>query len=124
MAYMNQEKKQKLAPAIKAVLKKYNMKGTISVNNHSTLVVTLQSGPIEFKHSNSDVDSCNHQVNTYWIDTLYTGTANKFLDELVDAMKGDEWYDRSDAQVDYFDTAYYIDVNVGKWNKPYVYTGE
>jgi hypothetical protein len=24
--------------------------------------------------------------------------------------------------VDYFDTAYYVDVNVGKWNKPYVVT--
>lgn len=122
MAYMNQEKKAKLAPAIKAVLKKYRMKGTISVRNHSALVVTLQSGPIEFKHSNRDVDSCDHQVNTYWIDTLYTGTACKFLSELVDAMKGNEWYDRSDAQVDYFDTAYYIDINVGKWDKPYVVT--
>jgi peptidoglycan/xylan/chitin deacetylase (PgdA/CDA1 family) len=31
MAYMNQQKKAALAPAIKAVLKKYNMKGTIAV---------------------------------------------------------------------------------------------
>jgi hypothetical protein len=25
--------------------------------------------------------------------------------------------------VDYFDTAYYVDINIGKWNKPYVFTG-
>ena len=38
-------------------------------------------------------------------------------------MKGNKWYDKSDAMVDYFDTAYYIDINIGKWNKPYVFTG-
>jgi len=35
-------------------------------------------------------------------------------------MKGADWYDNSDAQTDYFDTAYYVDVNVGKWDKPYI----
>ena len=29
------------------------------------------------------------------------------------------WYDRVHAQVDYFDTAYYVDVNIGQWKKPY-----
>ena len=38
-------------------------------------------------------------------------------------MKGNKWYDKSDAMVDYFDTAYYVDINIGKWNKPYVFTG-
>ena len=37
-------------------------------------------------------------------------------------MKGNKWYDKSDAMVDYFDTAYYVDINIGKWNKPYVQT--
>ena len=23
-----------------------------------------------------------------------------------------------------FDTAYYVDINIGKWNKPYVFTGQ
>ena len=35
MAYMNQEKKKRLAPAIKEVLKKHNMKGTLSVQDYS-----------------------------------------------------------------------------------------
>ena len=48
MAYVSQEFKKELTPAIKAVLKKFNMKGTISVNNHSTLVVKLKSGSIDF----------------------------------------------------------------------------
>jgi hypothetical protein len=34
-------------------------------------------------------------------------------------MKGDKWYDRSDAMTDYFDTAYYIDIQAGDWAVPY-----
>ena len=41
---MNQEKKKKLAPKIKEILKKYNMKGTLSVDNYSTLNLNLKSG--------------------------------------------------------------------------------
>ena len=48
MAYMSQQKKAALAPAIKAVLKEFNMKGSIAVNNHSTLVVNIKSGDINF----------------------------------------------------------------------------
>ena len=49
MAYVSQEMKKELAPGIKAVLKKYGMKGSISINNHSSLVVTLQEGPLNFE---------------------------------------------------------------------------
>jgi len=48
MAYVTQEMKKELAPGIKAVLKKYGMKGSISINNYSSLVVTLQQGPLDF----------------------------------------------------------------------------
>ena len=48
MAYMSQERKAQLAPAIKAVLKKYNIKASIAVNNHSTLVVNIKQGEIDF----------------------------------------------------------------------------
>ena len=42
------------------------------------------------------------------------------LEQLLKAMKGTKWYNKSDAMVDYFDIAYYMDINIGKWNKPYV----
>ena len=48
MAYMNQEKKAKIAANLKPILAKYGMKGTLRVHHHSTIVLTLQSGPIDF----------------------------------------------------------------------------
>ena len=51
MAYVSQEMKKQLAPAIKAVLKKHNMKGSIAVRHHSTLVVNIKEGAIPDRKS-------------------------------------------------------------------------
>jgi hypothetical protein len=112
MAYVSQEMKARLAPAIKSVLKRYGMKGTIAVRHHSTLVVNLRQGPIDFGGDRI-------QVNTYWVCDHYQGVARQFLTELVDAMKGPDFFDHSDIQTDYFHRSHYIDINVGKWNAPY-----
>jgi len=36
---------------------------------------------------------------------------------------GREWFDKSDIMTDYFHTAYYIFTSVGKWDKPFKFTG-
>ena len=137
MAYMNQERKKELAPAIKAVLKKYNMKGTIAVRNHMSLVVNIKEGALDLigaaqKHNDMYAEMRGQesypvgdhlQVNTYhaadWAEKVGETKIAKFYNELLAAMKGQMWYDNSDAMTDYFDTAYYMDINVGDWNKPY-----
>ena len=116
MAYVSQDDKAKLAPQIKKVLNKYGMKGSISIRHHSTLVVTLQSGAIQFDHSHGDGYT---QVNVYHIDSHYEGKAKNFLTELLAAMKGPDWFDKSDIMTDYFHVSHYCDINIGKWNKPY-----
>lgn len=138
MAYMNQEKKQKLAPAIKAVLKKYGMTGTIAVKHHMSLVVNIKSGKLDLlgaaqKHVdmvneqrgmkyNGDIDNYL-QVNQFyaaeWARKVGEEEIANFYDELIAAMKGDGWYNNSDPMTDYFDIAYYTDINVGKWDKGY-----
>ena len=117
MAYVSQQDKKELAPAIKKVLSKYGMKGSISIRHHSTLVVTLQSGAIDFgeyTHGDGYI-----QVNVYHIERHYKGKAQKFLTELLAAMKGPGWFDKSDSMTDYFHVKHYCDINVGKYNKPY-----
>jgi len=117
MAYVSQKDKAELAPAIKKVLSKYGMKGSISIRHHSTLVVTLQSGAIDFgeyTHGDGYI-----QVNVYHIERHYKGKAQKFLTELLAAMKGPGWFDKSDSMTDYFHVKHYCDINVGKYNKPY-----
>jgi len=123
MAYVSQEDKKKLAPEIKKVLSKYGMKGSISIRHHSTLVVTIQSGAIDFKEfgtwGQNGHDDGYIQVNTYHIENHYSGKAEKFLTELLAAMKGPNYFCDDDAMTDYFHRSHYTDINIGKWNKPY-----
>lgn len=116
MAYMTQEKKKELAPAIKSVLKKYKMKGTIGVSNRSTLVINIKSGPIKFSEDRDYL-----QVNHFWIERNFEGDACNFLKELKSAaMTGN--HDNSDSMTDHFDVGWYLNINVGKYNKPYELT--
>tara|TARA_B100001094_G_scaffold123154_1_gene118896 strand:- start:18 stop:392 length:375 start_codon:yes stop_codon:yes gene_type:complete len=120
MAYVSQKDKAELAPSIKAVLKKYKMKASIAVRHHSTLVVNIKSGAIDFSGNYTHGDNYI-QVNEYWIDDHYANNtvAKNFLNELLAAMKGPKYFNDDDAQSDYFSRSHYTDINVGNWNKPY-----
>jgi hypothetical protein len=116
MAYMSQENKKALTPAIQAVLKKHNVKGTIAVRHHSTLVVTLQKGLVDFKGKDN--------VNPYWIAENYADNpaARDLLLELKAAMNTGN-FDNSDSMSDYFSVGWYCDIDIGSWKKPYEYVG-
>lgn len=137
MAYFNQERKQQRAPAIKAILKKYGVKGSLAVRNHSTFVLNIKSGKVDFIENfiQTDIDkpygnkmsadqvACIRKnqsldVNVYWYQEHYSGKAKSFLKEVLAAMNGGN-HDNSDVQTDYFDVGWYVDVNIGSWDKPY-----
>ena len=135
MAYMNQERKAVIAKALKPVLAKYGIKGSLSVRHHSSIVLTLKSGKIDFIANSNRV--CGEdfyqvqrgfrpntggydQVNPYHFQSHYDGDAKDFLTEAFAALKSADWYDESDAMSDYFNIAYYVDINIGKWNKNYL----
>ena len=141
MAYFNQERKQQKSPAIKAILKKYGVKGSLAVRNHSTFVLNIKSGSIDFIENYIKTDADKHygnkmsqdqidyirnnkalDVNPYWYQEHYTGKALSFLKEVFKAMNAGN-HDNSDIQTDYFDVGWYVDVNIGQWNKPYALEG-
>lgn len=126
MAYMSQEHKKQLAPSIKAVLKKYGVKASIGVNHRSTLGVNIQSSKLDiignYNANCKEDDKVNHDymgVNEHWIDSSYTGVVRDFLNELKSAMMQGN-HDDSDIMTDYFNVGWYIDINVGNWDKPYI----
>jgi hypothetical protein len=133
MAYMNQERKAKIQAAIKPILNRYGVKGSLSVRHHSTIVLTLKSGKIDFIENSNRVCSASHyqvsngfrlntkgysDVNPYWYQEHYDGQALAFLKEVMAVLNSGN-HDRSDVQTDYFDVGWYVDVNVGRWDRPY-----
>lgn len=134
MAYMNQERKATIAANLKPVFKKYGVKASLAVRHHSTIVVNIKSSGIDFignynetvgkkrdaygnQHFNHAKDHID--VNPYWYQEHFTGVAKEFFDEVMAAVKSADWFDNSDIQTDYFSTAYYFDINVGRWDKAY-----
>jgi len=134
MAYMSQENKAKIAPKIKAILAKYKVKGSLAVRNHMTLCLNLKSGSIDFIANSNKVCGNSHyqvargfkpstsgydQVNPYHFKDHYDGKALAFMQEVFAAMNEGN-HDHSDIQSDYFNVGWYVDVNIGKWDKQYI----
>jgi hypothetical protein len=135
MAYMNQERKAKIAAALKKALAGTGLKYTLSVQNHSSISMNIKSGPIDFiKNYNETVSQRPGgfqlgspakdylDVNHYWYHEHFTGKAKDILGKIIQCMKAADYYDNSDAMTDYFDTAYYYHIHLGRWNKPYQVT--
>lgn len=138
MAYVSQDLKAKLAPTIKAICKKYNIKASLAVRHHSTLVLNVRQGGIDFVENYIATDAaknhCNKMsedqvayvrknrnldVNTHWVKDHYSGKAKEFLVAMIAAMEGPDFFNKDDAQTDYFYRSHYININIGKWNRPY-----
>ena len=130
MAFMSQEKKKEIQTALKPILKKYKVKGRLGVHHHSTIVLNIVSSPIDFIGNYNSIlshKSCgrpfqeakNHiDVNHYWYKEQYNGVALEFLEEILLILNNGN-YDNSNPMSDYFDVGWYVEVNVGKWDKPY-----
>ena len=96
MAYMNQEKKKGLVALAKPILEKHGLKGTFAVRNHSTIVLTIKSGPVDFienmrqtltaagrpvENMGTSID-----VNVYWYKEHFSGKALEIIDGLVKSI--------------------------------------
>lgn len=136
MAYVSQEVITKARAALKALNKEYGVKATFSGKGDSTLHLTIAEGPIDFignycenvkakriQHDTQQVidwvtKEQNVSVNQYYLDSSFSGVALEYLEKAKAIMYADHW-DKSDIQSDYFHCAYYVNINVGRWNKPY-----
>lgn len=132
MAYVSKEMKAKLAPLIKLICRKYGVKASLAVRNNSSLELNIKSAPIDFIGNHTEVynkknfnntqyqTQNNLDVNVYWYHEQFSGVAKDFLDEIIPALKGEDFFDDSDIQSDYFNCSHYYHVNVGQWDKPFV----
>lgn len=128
MAYVSKECKQSAAAALKAAIPK-GWRWSLSVRNHSTLVLTIASAPVDL-HANRaaaraalglEPRAAHNDVNTYWLAEQFTGDVLATMEAIKAAMNIGN-HDRSDSMTDYFDVGWYTEVVLGRWNKPFVVT--
>ena len=129
MAYVDQDKKRKIAAALKPVVPA-GWKYSLAVRNHSTIVMTITAAPFNligaFKKSDYfDPATATHlDVNEYhYRSHLEDECVADVFEKIIDALNTDN-FDHSDIQTDYFHVGHYVDLRVGRWDKPFQVTGE
>ena len=139
MAYVTKEIITNARDAIKLLNKQYNVKATLSGVNTSSLTMKISAGAIDFignycenltkdRRGSDTVAYVAHaketgylQVNHYYLDTSFSGVALEYLEAAKKILMADHW-DESDIMTDYFHCAFYLNINIGAWDKPYVCT--
>jgi len=133
MAYISTEEVAAIRKELKKEFPEY--KFSVTKHHHSSVTVAFMKGPAfaefqsrdrytgEFK---DDVIEGHEQLNHYWAMDFYgekNGALIKKVEKIIKTAPvkagGREWYDKSDAMTDYFDTAFYMNIHVGKWDKHY-----
>jgi len=135
MAYMNQTKKSEIKQNLDLICKPLGIKYSLKVRNHLSIAMTIKSAPVDFITNYNEtaktfqrpgswdrVGNNYIQVNPYHYQNHFSGKALEVITKIMAALKSAGWYDNSDAQTDYFDTAYYTDLEIGSWDKPYQLT--
>lgn len=87
----------------------------------SEIRVALMSGPYAALANGKD----HKGVNQYYVerDEDLTDWARAVLIDVNDCIRSYH-YDDCDSMIDYFDTNFYYDLAVGKWDKPYTVTNK
>ena len=128
MAHIKKEEVAQIRKELKDRFKN-DFKFGVRKNAHSSTVeVTIKSGKVDFSDI-LDGRRGHAQVNPYH--THNYGPHKELFDEIFRIMKtapgniegGRAHYDNSDSMTDYFDTAFYVDLDVGDYNQPYQCTG-
>jgi hypothetical protein len=78
------------------------------------------------EYSEATMDG-HEQLNHRWANDFYGEENGAIIQKVEKIVKtapymegvGDLWFDKSDSQSDYFHTAYYFSIHVGKWDKEY-----
>ncbi len=134
MAYISKEK----VAEIRANLKKEfpDIKFSVRRDNHISLDVSIMKAPYHFfsekirltwntasvSGEQKTLPYCGG-INHYWIENSLEYDNHAILQKIVDiCMEGN--HDNSVVQADYFDVGWYFNLNVGKWDNPFQYTGK
>lgn len=134
MAYIGAAEVKAIREGLKARFPNFKF-GCRKGSGSLSVEVTVKQGPVDFIGNYNETVSTRPggfrggsaaerhlQINQFWFQEHFTGDAQTTIAEILRIIKtapNRKWYDRSDVQSDYFDTAYYIHLSVGEWNQPY-----
>ena len=112
MAYISKEQVKVVRDKLRS-FDKY--KFSVTRSHYSSINVAILSAPIELRN---DITRDYEQVNKYYIDERDNKGSIDFLNSVNDIVNAGN-YNNSDVQSDYFDVGFYVNISIGKWDKPF-----
>jgi hypothetical protein len=113
MAYISKEQITNIRNELKRLFPESKFAVRKGAGSHSVNVSILR-GQYDFSEILTPNGHC--PVNHHFLGNY---PHNEFLVAVLSVIQGQGWYDNSEAQFDHFDIAYYINVEIGRWDKPY-----
>ena len=122
MAYISTEDVKKIRVALKEEFGK-RLKFSVRKNaGHHSISVTIKSGEVDFSDLNRKTYGGEQiQINHYRLE--FYGDHKPLFEKIIGIIKTaptHQWYDNSDAMIDHFDIAFYFNLSIGDWKKPYL----
>ena len=119
MAYITSGEVKQIREKLKKEFPK--IKFSVTRDRHTCIDVSILKSDIDF----SDIKHDGYfTVNEYYLHEYPEHHKNLFT-KIIDIIKNGsdrKWFDKSDIMTDYFHTAFYFDLNIGKYGKPYIKT--
>lgn len=109
MAFIRKEEIKTIRENLKKAFPK--IKFSVVNDNGSTVSVSIMKSEYDFSEILGERDDAS--LNPYYPE--HYGKFENLFSDIIKIMKGDNWYSKPYSH----DIAYYLHLNIGKWNKPY-----
>jgi hypothetical protein len=116
MAYMSSARAKEIRQKLRKEFPSSDgWKLSVTNDNYSSLNVRILEAPIDFKVK-------RQPVNHYWLKDNHGHDPEVYeaLKKMKDICMDGNW-DNSEPMVDYFDVGWYIDIQIGSWDKDFIY---
>lgn len=113
MPFISSAEVKTIREELKKTFPEYKL--SVTCENHSTVRVSIMEGPMEFEEG-------HEQINHYYINEHYKDRPNQaeMLSKVLSVIEGKKEVRIVSRDTDYGDWPnYYINIQVGKWDRPY-----
>ena len=128
MAYIDQIKKAAIAAALKQVVPA-GWKYSLAVRHYSTIIMTISAAPVDLLRTIKpsayfDPATATHtEINQYRVAAAFDDECVAEVFQAIFQALNTGNYDKSDTQTDYFDVGHYVRLDIGRWDRPFLFTG-
>ena len=118
MAYMSKEHAATIRKNLKVAYP--HIKFSVSIHHSMSINVCIMESPLSIadiigNDKMVNVYNNHYDINHYYLHEYASSDLLKGIYEIINEGN----FDESDSQTDYFHVGFYVNMSIGKWDKPY-----